>query len=68
MSKLTELLHALGKEPELHDEYIANPEGVLDRYGLSEVEKQAMIDRNVEKLKELSGLDNLKSNSTVKSY
>ena len=68
MSKLTELLHALAEEAELHDEYVANPQIVLDRYELSETEKQAMIDKDVKKLKELSGLDNLKSNSTVKCY
>jgi hypothetical protein len=65
MSKLAELLRRLGSEADLHDEYLADPKGVMERHGLSDEEVQAMLAKDVERLKELSGIDTLKSNGTI---
>lgn len=67
MSKLSQLLMDLGKNTDLHDAYVDNPKEVMSHYQLTDEETQAMLDKNIEKLKKLSGLDTLKSNSTVKA-
>lgn len=68
MSRLTQLLTDLGKDANLHDAYVSDPSKVMRRYGLSDEEVKAMLDKDVDKLKRLSGLDNLKSNGTVEAY
>lgn len=68
MSKLTELLQDLGGDSTLAAAYENDPESVMQRYQLSQEEVQAMLAKDVEKLKRLSGLDNLKSNGNVQSY
>lgn len=65
MSELTRLLKALGRDSKLHDDYVANPEGIMKEHGLDEKEIRAMLDKDLDKLRELSGLEELKSNSTV---
>lgn len=65
MSELTRLLKQLGEDSKLHDEYVANPEKVMKERGLKDQEIQAMLAKDVDKLKKLSGLDELKSNGTV---
>lgn len=68
MSRITQLLKDLGKDTNLHDAYVSDPSEVMRRYGLSDEEVKAMLDKDVDKLKRLSGLDNLKSNGTVEAY
>lgn len=68
MSKLAQLLIDLGKNASLQDEYENNPEGVMNRYGLTEAEMQAMFDKDLDKIKKLSGLENLKSNGNIRAY
>lgn len=68
MSNLRELLIELGKSPQLQDEYETDPEGLMRRYRLAPDEIQAMLDKDVERLKKLSGLDNLKSNGNIHPY
>lgn len=65
MSELTRLLKQLGEDSSLHDEYVADPRGVMKERGLNEEEIRAMLDKDLDKLRELSGLEELKSNSTV---
>lgn len=67
MSELTHLLKQLGEDSKLHDEYAADPERVMKKRGLRDEEIRAMLDKDVDKLRKLSGLDNLKSNSTVRA-
>lgn len=67
MSELTKLLKQLGQDSKLHDEYVTDPKGVMLKRGLKEEEIRAMLDKDVDKVSKLSGLDNLKSNSTVKA-
>lgn len=68
MSKLADLLVDLGKNASLKDDYDSDPKGVMARYGLTEEEMQAMLEKDLDKIKKLSGLDNLKSNGNVHAY
>ncbi|HSH27964.1 MAG TPA: hypothetical protein VK972_09415 [Wenzhouxiangella sp.] len=67
MSELTRLLKQLGQDAKLHDQYLADPEAVMRKRGLDKAEIQAMLDKDVDRLRKLSGLEDLKSNSTVKA-
>ncbi|AKS42900.1 hypothetical protein [Wenzhouxiangella marina] len=67
-SRLAELLKELGQNAELHDEYVKDPEGVMQRYDMSKEEIKAMLDKDVKKLEELSGLDGLKANGIVRAH
>ncbi|WP_376694179.1 hypothetical protein [Wenzhouxiangella sp. EGI_FJ10409] len=67
MSELTQLLQQLGEDSKLHDEYIADPKKVMKERGLEDEEIQAMLDKDVDKLRKLSGLDALKSNGSVRA-
>lgn len=67
MSELTRLLKQLGEDSKLHDEYVADPKKVMKERGLKDEEIQAMLDKDVDKLKKLSGLEELKSNGTVQA-
>lgn len=68
MSKLADLLIDLGKNADLKDEYENSPKDVMARYGLTDEEMQAMLDKDLDKVKKLSGLENLKSNGNVQAY
>jgi hypothetical protein len=68
MSKLADLLVELGKHGDLYDAYQRDPEAVMRDHQLTEEETEAMLAKDVEKLKTLSGLDNLKSNDSVHAY
>lgn len=68
MSKLKDLLIDLGKDAGLQEDYEKDPRGVMGRYGLTEEETQAMLDKDLDRLKKLSGLDNLKSNGNIHPY
>lgn len=68
MSGLRQLLIDLGKNADLQQRYEADPEGVMNEYKLSPEEVQAMLAKDVEKLMELSGLDNLHSNGNVQAH
>lgn len=65
MSELTRLLKQLGEDAKLHDEYLADPKRVMKERGLKDEEIQAMLDKDVDRLRKLSGLSKLKSNSIV---
>lgn len=68
MSKLADLLIDLGRNADLQDEYGKDPKAVMSRYGLTEEEMKAMLDKDLEKVKKLSGLENLKSNGNIRAY
>lgn len=68
MSKLADLLVDLGRNADLKDAYESDPKEVMARYGLSDEEMRAMLDKDLDKLKKLSGLDSLKSNGNVHAY
>lgn len=68
MSRLRELLVDLGRDTVLHDAYVADPEAVMSEYALSPAEMAAMLAKDLAAVKLLSGMDNLKTNSTIKAY
>lgn len=68
MSTLADLLVDLGKNADLKDEYENSPKEVMARYGLTDEEMQAMLEKDLDKIKKLSGLDSLKSNGNVHAY
>lgn len=68
MSELKQLLIDLGKDADLKDEYVNDPKAVMERYGCDAEEVKAMLGKDVESLKRLSGLDNLKANHGVHAY
>ena len=68
MSRLAELLKELGQNADLQAEYVKDPEAVMARYDLEEEEVKAMLDKDVKKVQELSGLSNLKSNGSITAH
>jgi hypothetical protein len=68
MAGLRQLLVDLGKSASLHDEYVEGPEAVMAKYKLSQKEIDAMLAKDIEEVKRLSGMDNLKSNSTISAH
>lgn len=68
MSGLKQLLTDLGQDARLQEEYESAPEKTMQRYKLSDEEIKAMLDKDVETLKRLSGLEKLKSNGNVQAY
>ncbi|MDT8449576.1 MAG: hypothetical protein RQ847_05315 [Wenzhouxiangellaceae bacterium] len=68
MAGIRDLLIDLGKDAELAAEYARNPRAVMARYGCSSDDVQAMLDKDVDKLKQASGLSELESNGIIKAY
>lgn len=68
MAGIKELLIDLGKDAELAAEYAGNPRAVMARYRCSNDDVQAMLDKDVDKLKQASGLSKLESNGIIKAY
>lgn len=68
MSRLTELLKELGKHADVYEAYIKDPHVVMDKYHCTDEEKKAMLAKDVESLKRMTGMDNLVSNQTVKAH
>lgn len=69
MSRLTDLLKDLGADADLEREFENNPDSVMDRYGLSGEEKDAVKAQDFDRLKEMSGKSDLSlTNTTIKSY
>ena len=67
MSGLKKLLIDLGKDAALAEAYEQNPKQVMGRYKLGDEEMDAMLKKDVETLKRLSGLNTLKSNGHVQA-
>jgi len=68
MSGLRQLLVDLGKSASVHDDYVKNPQAVMASYKLSQKEIDAMLAKDLDEVKRLSGMDNLKTNSTISAY
>jgi len=68
MTGLKQLLIDLAEDAELQNEYESAPETVMQRYQLSDEEVSAMLAKDIEALKELSGLEDLKSNGHVQAH
>ena len=68
MSRLPELLKDLAADAEIHEAYLKDPHAVMDKYDCTEEEKKAMLAKDVDTLKRLTGMDNLKTNGTVSAH
>lgn len=69
MSSLVDLLKALGRDAALSEEYRKGPDAVLDRYDLSDEERRAVKEGDVDAVKRLSGLSDVHTtHSTVHAY
>lgn len=68
MPDLTQLLKDLGQDASLEADYEKNPESVLVKYDLSEDERKAMLNLDVEAVRRLSGIkDAHLTNSSIKA-
>lgn len=70
MSKLVNLLKDLGGDAALSGQYADNPDAVMDKYGLSADERNALKAGDLDQIKSMSGLQDVRmtTNSTIKSY
>jgi hypothetical protein len=69
MSKLVGFLKDLGRDADLEREFEKDPDGVMERAGLSDDEREAVSSGDLDKIRSMSGLKNVSTtNSTVKSY
>lgn len=70
MLTLLDLMRKLASDASLAEEYAKDPAAVLRRSGLSADEQKAMLDRDYEAIKKLTGLaeGQFATNHIVKAY
>lgn len=70
MSKLLEFMRELGRNAALAEEYEKDPEAVMRRMKLSDEERRAMLEKDYEAIKKLSGLRDgqFATQSTILAY
>lgn len=70
MSKLLELMRTLGRDAALAAEYEKDPVGVVQRAGLSDEEQRAMLDKDYDAIKRLTGLKDgqFATNHSIRCY
>jgi hypothetical protein len=70
MSKLLDLMKRLGKDADLEAAYKLDREGVARQAGCNDEEVQALLNKDYERISQLTGLKNgqFATNLTVKSY
>lgn len=70
MSKLLDLMKQLGRDAALADEYKRDPEAVIRRAGLSKEERDALVNKDYETIKRLTGLKDgqFATNHSVNAY
>ncbi len=70
MSNLLQLMKQLGADAALSAEYEKDPESVIAGFKLTDEEREALLKRNFEAIKRLTGLKDgqFATNSTVKAY
>ena len=68
MSELVRLLRDLGQDARLAESYEKDPDAVLKQYDLSDDEIKALKSGDLDKIREVSGLDEVHvTKSTVRS-
>ena len=68
MSELVRLLKDLGQDAKLAEAYEKDPDAVLKKYDLSDDEIKALKSGDLDKIREVSGLDEVHvTKSTVRS-
>lgn len=70
MSSLLRLMKQLGADAALSEEYEKDPEAVIARYGLNDEERKALLDRDFDAIKRLTGLKDgqFATNTTIAAY
>jgi hypothetical protein len=70
MSKLLDLMRKLGSDAALAAEYGKDPDGVMQRAGLSEKERRAMSGKDYAAIKALTGLTDgqFATNHVIRAY
>ena len=68
MAGLRQLLIDLGKDGDLDAKYKEDPKAVMKRYELEDREVLAMLNKDVEAVKKLSGLEEVHSNGSIKAH
>ncbi len=70
MSNLLRLMKQLGADAALNDEYKKDPASVIDRFDLNDEERDALLNKDYEAIKRLTGLKDgqYATNSTIKAY
>ncbi|EGJ11796.1 MULTISPECIES: hypothetical protein [Rubrivivax] len=70
MSKLLDLMRKLGSDAALNSEYEKDPQAVIRRFGLSAEEGAALLAKDYEAIKRLTGLKDgqYTINHTVRAY
>lgn len=70
MSNLLTLMRQLGADAALSLEYEQDPVGVIARFNLSDEERDALLNKDYETIKRLTGLKEgqFATNSTVSAY
>jgi hypothetical protein len=70
MSKLLDLMRRLGSDAALAAEYGKDPDGVMQRAGLSEEERTAMSKKDYAAIKALTGLTDgqFATNHVIRAY
>jgi hypothetical protein len=70
MSKLLDLMKKLGGDAALAAEYEKNQDAVLQRAGLSDEERKAMVEKDYAAIKKLTGLTDgqFATNHVVRAY
>ncbi|MEO7198630.1 MAG: hypothetical protein ABIY56_00260 [Dokdonella sp.] len=70
MSNLLDLMRKLGRDAALAEEYRKDPDGVMQRAGLSDEERKAMSTSDYAAIKKLTGLSDGKfaTNHVIMAY
>lgn len=70
MSRLLELMKQLGRDSSLADEYRKDRENVIRRAGLTKEERDALMNKDYDAVKRLTGLQEgqFASNTVIKAY
>jgi len=70
MSKLLDLMRKLGSDAALKSEYESDPKAVISRFGLSAEEGAALLSKDYEAIKRLTGLQDgqFATNHIIRAY
>ncbi|MBK1688838.1 hypothetical protein [Rubrivivax gelatinosus] len=70
MSKLLDLMRKLGSDAALSAEYDQNPQAVIQRFGLSAEEGAALLAKDYDTIKRLTGLQDgqFATNHVIRAY
>ena len=70
MSRLLQFMRQLGADAALAEQYHADPAAVIARFGLGPEERDALLGKDYEAIKRLTGLEDgqFATNTTITAY